>query len=172
MKLVQEIIAGVIQKPLYPTGEHISTVLPRMLVANIVGLEEQAGGSTDGFIARLRDIKLYYQHFKNFLQDPLERNQKPVQFLETDACMISMVIGAQRLIITKDGYIGFGPEGMQEDDQIVVFDGSGMSFVLRPAEASSIERGSVGEVSEGSEEWEIISKCYLHGWMNNGDLEA
>jgi hypothetical protein len=53
---------------------------------------------------------------------------------------------------TRKGYIGLGPYGMQEGDEVVIFDGADTPFVLR-ADKSGYDR------------WKLVGECYLDGWM-------
>ncbi|KAL1599108.1 hypothetical protein SLS59_006560, partial [Nothophoma quercina] len=54
------------------------------------------------------------------------------------------------LFMTSQGYLGFGPESLQVDDQVAILDGAATPFVLRP---------------HGYTDWKIVGPCYLHGWM-------
>jgi hypothetical protein len=58
--------------------------------------------------------------------------------------------------LTRKGYIGIGPYGMQEGDEVAIFDGDSTPFVLRADES-------------GSDRWKLVGECYLDGWMY-GDL--
>ena len=60
------------------------------------------------------------------------------------------------IFLTRKGYIGLGPYGMQEGDKVVIFDGDSTPFVLR-ADESEYDR------------WKLVGECYLDGWMY-GDL--
>lgn len=37
---------------------------------------------------------------------------------------VSMVLGTRALFSTKEGYIGLGPKGMAQEDEVVVFEGA------------------------------------------------
>jgi hypothetical protein len=78
----------------------------------------------------------------------------------------------QSLFWTKKGFIGFGPIHLQPGDEVVVFDGDYMPFLLReqcgtraphaPLRTSVPRYGQRGTTSESCK---IVGHCYLHGWM-------
>lgn len=57
---------------------------------------------------------------------------------------------ARKIFITEQGYLGLGPQSLQRGDQVVIFDGAEVPFVLRKHGA----------------DWKILGQCYLHGWMD------
>lgn len=62
----------------------------------------------------------------------------------------------RRLFITKQGFIGLGPEFTREGDSIAVFLGGSTPFVLRGNHASGIDQQT----------WLLMGDCYVHGWMD------
>ncbi|KAI0443168.1 heterokaryon incompatibility protein-domain-containing protein [Xylaria telfairii] len=73
--------------------------------------------------------------------------------------------GTRGLFWTKNGYIGLAANGVEVDDEIWLFLGSRVPFILR------------GPTIECSREWEnqgcyeLVAECYLHGAMK-GELNA
>jgi len=59
-----------------------------------------------------------------------------------------------RCFITNRGYIGVGPAAMEEDDKVVIFDGSTVPSVLR----WDCSRN-------GARMYKLVGECYVHGLM-------
>jgi hypothetical protein len=57
---------------------------------------------------------------------------------------------ARKIFTTEQGYLGLGPQSLQRGDQVVMFDGADVPFVLR----------------KHGDDWKILGQCYLHGWMD------
>jgi hypothetical protein len=57
---------------------------------------------------------------------------------------------ARKIFTTEQGYLGLGLQSLQRGDQVVMFDGADVPFVLR----------------KHGDDWKILGQCYLHGWMD------
>lgn len=61
----------------------------------------------------------------------------------------------RKFFATREGYMGWMPEHAQEGDQICVFDGLHLPFVIR----------SVAANSESSDHYRVVGATYVHGLM-------
>ena len=60
----------------------------------------------------------------------------------------------RRMFRTQDGYVGLGPQYLQSGDQVALFEGGKLPFIIR---------------GNGSEQYELIGDCIVHGAMS-GEL--
>lgn len=65
----------------------------------------------------------------------------------------------REFFVTKQGYIGIGPAGMQAGDEVYALIGGQVPFVLRPQNQNE-------RASEPIEQFELLAECYVHGIMN------
>lgn len=56
----------------------------------------------------------------------------------------------RRMFNTQDGYIGLGPANLQDGDQVALFEGGKLPFIIRRKDS----------------EYELIGECYIHGIMS------
>ena len=81
----------------------------------------------------------------------------------TNLCLYSvmMSIASRRFFISADEHqwIGLAPWTAQEGDQLVVFEGAPVPFVIRPHEDAS------------RQEWTFVGSAYVHGAMDGEVLE-
>lgn len=68
---------------------------------------------------------------------------------------LKSLLDDRQFIITNEGFVGLAPAIAQPGDQIVVFAGMAVPFVLRPG----------GPDDKGRLRYYIIDDCYLHGVM-------
>lgn len=76
----------------------------------------------------------------------------------------------RRFFITRDGYMGIGPQNTRNGDQICVFDGGPVPMVLRSAEVSAPSHISHSTPSQQGH-FLLVGECYVHGLMN-GEVVA
>lgn len=77
------------------------------------------------------------------------------------------VIG-KRPFLTKDGYLGMGPAGVEAGDVVVVFCGGRIPFVLRPKESGLV----VLSDGKGERKWfEFVGEAYCDGGMDGEAVE-
>lgn len=93
------------------------------------------------------------------------------QRLESYKFAVDYMLAERALFITIDGYVGLGPETMQKQDLVVVFEGAKTLFILRPIgtyryEGSTTPKEESGQVPM----YQVVGECYLHGWMNGGAM--
>ena len=66
----------------------------------------------------------------------------------------------RRLCMTVNDRFGWMPSSAEIGDDIVIFHGARMPFVIRPVSQGPVE--SVGEAIH----YELIGECFLHGVMD------
>lgn len=67
----------------------------------------------------------------------------------------------QNFFVTKSGYIGIGPPDTQAGDQVWIFNGGNVPFVMR----------EVGNVTAGPLQLNLIGDAYVHGIMDGEIVE-
>jgi hypothetical protein len=87
-----------------------------------------------------------------------ESAKRPVNLHQTftDLRRYSLVVQRKRLFISDRRHLGLAPLSIREGDLICILYGSKTPCVLRPLE----EQKKVGK-----EEYQVVSQCYLNGWM-------
>jgi hypothetical protein len=68
---------------------------------------------------------------------------------------VRQALHGRTFLRTKDGHIGLGPPGAQENDQICVILGCSLPLILRP---------------NSSGQYWVVGSCYVHGLMNGEAL--
>ena len=66
-------------------------------------------------------------------------------------------LGQRVIFQTQKGHLGVGPEWIQPDDQVVIFDGGETSFILRE---------HITDQTDGPETWKLVGDCFLLRWMH------
>jgi hypothetical protein len=90
--------------------------------------------------------------------EDLEPNCSPLNTADTSRYTYALNPSINRQIfITASGYLGLGPDGVMEDDIVVVLLGGHVPFVLRATD---------------SNQWKLTGECYVHGIMNGEALEG
>lgn len=72
---------------------------------------------------------------------------------------------SRHFMVTQNGHVGLFPKTIQSGDQIVVFYGANVPYVVRPVHHT--EQHDKTSVSE----WELIGECYVHGRMHGSVME-
>ncbi|KAF3484424.1 uncharacterized protein GIQ15_03748 [Arthroderma uncinatum] len=76
---------------------------------------------------------------------------------------LQSTVGKRRLFVTKERFLGLGPAGMEEEDDIWVLPGAGAAFVLRKM---------VSGAAEGHPKYKFIGEAYIHGVMDGEAAEG
>ena len=63
----------------------------------------------------------------------------------------------------EHGFLGWGPTGLQVDDEICIIIGASTPFILRPLE-------NVAGMNLGAQRWRLVGECYIQGLMNGEGL--
>lgn len=71
----------------------------------------------------------------------------------------------REFFVTKEGYIGIGPVGMQAGDEVYALIGGQVPFVLRPRNQNEPALEQIG-LEEPAVEFELLAECYMHGIMD------
>jgi hypothetical protein len=95
--------------------------------------------------------------------DHIHGNMRSLKTKEDEELLNKMVtvVGAlvdRRVFVTKEGYLGLGPENTQVGDQVFILGGSNVPFILR-----SVQNNMMGKSKAGHR---IIGDCYIHGIMD------
>ena len=72
---------------------------------------------------------------------------------------------SHHFMVTQNGHFGLFPKATQYEDQIVVFYGANVPYVVRPVYHT--EQCDTTPVLE----WELIGECYVHGRMHGSAME-
>ncbi|KAL5312834.1 hypothetical protein ACEPPN_019260 [Leptodophora sp. 'Broadleaf-Isolate-01'] len=68
------------------------------------------------------------------------------------------------VFVTKQGYLGLGPENMQRVDQVAILGGSNVPFILRAVGRNGTFKGQADH--------RLIGDCYVHGLMDGEVCET
>jgi hypothetical protein len=79
------------------------------------------------------------------------RSRRPAKTLEDLTTAMRTALTMRRFAITEKGYFALVPRGTREEDEIVVFVGACVPFVVRR--------------EEGGEGFELVGEAYVHGIM-------
>jgi hypothetical protein len=85
-------------------------------------------------------------------------------------CFHQSVRGAisnRRFFVTREGYLGLGPNALQVGDEVYVINGSNVPFVLRKSDRSNLDR----QPEDKSQTilfpmFRLIGDCYVHNFMD------
>jgi hypothetical protein len=81
---------------------------------------------------------------------------------------VEMTLSGRQLFVSTQGYLGVGPSGMQHGDEIHIFSGARVPYVVRrstPPYKDTVSKES--EVLQGR--YRLLGCCYIHGIMD-GEL--
>jgi hypothetical protein len=124
------------------------TVTAGRMVNNLTTSETQAIFAS--FSAYLHKVLRNLEHSNANIS---ERMRKAAQ--EGDPSVFETIYSRicynRKFFITKNGYMGIGPNVLQADDTVVVLHGAEVPYVLRPCEDGT---------------WMFVGECYVHGIMN------
>jgi hypothetical protein len=88
-------------------------------------------------------------------------NKKPLNYVTVDFPITSATVN-QRLFFTSKGYMALGPAIIRQGDQIYVFAGGHMPFVVRDAGSGEIIPFVDGKRNVNN----LLGECYVHGIMD------
>ena len=75
------------------------------------------------------------------------------QIFEDEICAhIKTVTRNQTLFVTRDGFLGMGPDSMTRRDQVWVMEGGSHPFILRPTDSEAAT-------------YQLVGECYVSGLM-------
>lgn len=92
----------------------------------------------------------------------LSSRNEGLNYIEVDFAICSATMD-RRIFGTKDGYLGLGPSDIRNGDQVYIFEGGNVPFIVRKAPNRII----LGEQAEKC--FELVGDCYVHGIMD-GEL--
>jgi hypothetical protein len=137
----------------YPTGESIESAYHHTLVGGVDLAPKAVGG------AAMSD--LYSAYWWHHLKFPGE-SQTPSPFTPDEVRKNALlyehtmfqVAYYRRLFVTKQGYIGLGPNSMKAGDNVVLFCGGRTAYILRPRQNKNPSTS------------EFLGESYVRGMMN------
>lgn len=141
----------------YPTGETLTDVLWRSVLLDDEcekGLEY--GGQWAKLCSMLRQcVDLCHtakeEEAPNLWQQAQEIRRTYSEILD----FVDKSLPSECFSATKRGYVGWMPEKARKDDELWVFNGCPVPFVLRPA----------NDRQEDERAYRLVGDCYLHGLM-------
>ena len=82
----------------------------------------------------------------------------PAEYVrKAQACIRALAdVGKRRVYMTERGYLGLGPEGLEDRDRITAFHGAATPFIIRKGESTNA----------GVEIYALVGECYTHGLMD------
>jgi hypothetical protein len=144
------------QEP-YPTGGTVLNAHWRTILGNLISMAqtEQMG------VQYRKAVDTDFDSYKAWW---VETEEKGSGVIDHIGVIILGTFATKTLFITLGGLFGIGPIGMREDDEICVFLGSNVPFVLRPLNSGAVEPDGEGvDCSELCHR--LVGDCYLHGFM-------
>jgi hypothetical protein len=93
------------------------------------------------------------QDMMNFLKKPLDMRELTWKYWKTAASFAKRTPNGT-FCVTRKGYVGIVPSGAQVGDEVCVFDGGAVPFVLRK------NYGREGDII-----YELVGEGYIHGIM-------
>ncbi|KAI3321654.1 hypothetical protein HD806DRAFT_545850 [Xylariaceae sp. AK1471] len=155
----------------YPTGEHSDDLLLRLPIGNAArpqlesSVEKErnyrafaaAQESNNEWPSHLRQLILsvdYDQDPSRYLHMPRQAQSVVAQYWQTALAFSNRLGGNAALCFTKEGYVGLVPKAALASDQICLFHGGNVPFVVR-------RKGPT---------YTLIGECYIHGIMNGQSL--
>jgi hypothetical protein len=154
----------------YPTGESCDELMLKLPIGDAKGPYIQNEGSQDLLITynsltepeeeswpsdlgeELSSISLD-QNVTNFLQQPQHTRETFLKYFQTAEVFASRISNGT-FCVTKRGYAGLVPGDAEKGDEICVFDGGAVPFILRKS-----------QLKKGVRRYTLIGECYIHGIM-------
>jgi hypothetical protein len=97
--------------------------------------------------------------FEPGLSDPLERSTRFVMPLQTQ---LIYTMGGRRFFVTRRGWFGIGPCGMQRGDAVCVLFGADMAIVLRRRN---------GDGGDSGDSWMLMGEAYVHRLADRAGIQ-
>jgi hypothetical protein len=86
--------------------------------------------------------------------------------LEDYETAVSLLLSTRSIFSTAKGYIGLGPKGIAQEDEVVIFGGAQTPFVLRRVGAFATDAPNPLHPQKSYPIYHVVGECYLHGWMH------
>lgn len=102
------------------------------------------------------DDAVMSKELRELILDPISQSHNKDGNKHLYSVAFSYVAGLRRFFVTRKGYMGLGPRSMQPADEVFVFSGGDVPFILRQS---------------GSGEHRLIGEVFVHGIMNGEVLE-
>ncbi|EEQ35815.1 uncharacterized protein MCYG_08634 [Microsporum canis CBS 113480] len=119
-----------------------------LLKAHVLALTEPAGACSVPSISSLLDLE---ERLAAKKEDPSVGLSALLGQGGSLVGALQSTVGRRRLFVTRDRFLGLGPAGMAEGDEVWVLPGAGAAFVLRK---------TVGL------QYKFIGESYVHGVMD------
>jgi hypothetical protein len=85
---------------------------------------------------------------------------------------VSFLLGTRSIFSTTKGYLGLGPKGISQKDEVVVFEGAQTPFMLRRIGVIAPEASSAPESVQNTYTiYRVVGECYLHGRMHGDAMD-
>ncbi|KAK2865005.1 hypothetical protein FQN49_004000 [Arthroderma sp. PD_2] len=131
-----------------------------LVKAHVLALTESDGSCSIPSLDTLLDLEADLA-VKN--EDPSAGLSRLLRQGGTLVRTLQSTVGRRRLFVTKGRFLGLGPAGMKEDDEIWVLPGAGAAFVLRKI---------IDGVDGGCPKYKFIGETYIHGVMDGEAVEG
>ncbi|KAF4458904.1 heterokaryon incompatibility (het-6OR allele) [Fusarium albosuccineum] len=96
-------------------------------------------------------------------QEPVPGEDQPTtEELDAFTEVFQLSITKRAFFITKDGRMGLGPASIARDDEVFIFPGGNLPFILR----HTAPPGSVEQYIETARTTRLVGDCFLHGAMD------
>ncbi|KAM5466648.1 hypothetical protein MauCBS54593_005905 [Microsporum audouinii] len=125
-----------------------------LLKAHVLALTEPAGACSVPSISTLLDLE---ERLAAKKEDPSVGLSALLGQGGSLVGALQSTVGRRRLFVTRDRFLGLGPAGMEEGDEVWVLPGAGAAFVLRKM---------VDGAEEGDLRYKFIGESYIHGVMD------
>ncbi len=126
----------------YPTGEDIKEVLWRTLCWNM---------DADLCVPAANELAVHFEKFYSILFSGKDMETMEKEILEDAANFNDICIHSMPLTVTSNGYLASVPWTAEKGDQIIIFSGVELPFLLRP--------------QADGQSYHLIGACYVHGCM-------
>jgi hypothetical protein len=163
ISVVIEIRSSIDKLKSYPTGERLEDLKLKVPIGNAIGPCSDDSGTLELNVPEVRNVDRVFdwkeefsdiksvQEMVEFLQKPRDSRVRSWKYWTTAATFAKRLCDG-RFFVTKKGYVGFAPHDAAIGDEICVFYGAAVPFVLR----KSWRSGSA---------YKLIGECYIHGIM-------
>ncbi|KAF7854454.1 uncharacterized protein EAF02_011629 [Botrytis sinoallii] len=162
--------AGVDEKPEepYAGGKTLIDAFWRTLCCDMSVISEEKRATFEDRI--LHDewwwIFLLMKYKQNAQEYSRKLRQEVLHGVNQLALSIYSYTAGRRFFRTKTGYIGVGPSGMKEGDQVCVLFGGKTPFILRRKDPE------VKAHNKSVEEWIFVGDAYVQGIMNGEAIKS
>lgn len=120
------------------------------------------------------DTYVMWRHYgkRNLVNGRKPNNIEAAALIQEMQHASAVVTYGRRFFVTQQGYLGLGPQKMAVGDEVYVFNGSKVPFVLRGVErAAAAEQPSGGGNTSEFPRFRLVGDCYVHGIMDGEACE-